>query len=425
MDDSRSCKSCAPSDGAPLSDALACIQAKTQGHALTERDMHCIIQAVVAETLSASDIAGFIAAGAEDHLTLQEVYYLTKAMVETGQQLSWPASLVVDKHCIGGIPGNRTTPIAVAIVAAYGLLIPKTSSRAITSPAGTADTMEVFTRVNLTISEIRKVVERENGCIVWGGAIALSPADERLIHVEKTAHLDSEGQMIASILSKKIAAGATHVVIDIPVGPTAKMRSMKRAEQFSRRLKRVADKFGLKTKVVLTEGAQPVGRGIGPALEARDVLEVLTRDPHAPKDLRAHALTIAGHLLEFSPQVAVGKGMAIAQDLLDNGKALAKFLAICEAQGGLREFPSAAFSQTIEAQQSGIITHINNYHIACVAKLAGAPETKAAGVVLLTPIHVRVEKGQPLFKIYANTRCELQKALDFIQQGHEIFSFSP
>ena len=146
-------------------------------------------------------------------------------MVKTGKILTWPSDLIVDKHCVGGLPGNRTTLIVVPIVAAFGLMIPKTSSRAITSPAGTADTMEVFAPVNLDIKTMRKVVEQENGCIVWGGSVSLSPADDLLIRIERPMDLDSEGQLVASILSKKIAAGSNHLVIDIPIGSTAKIRT--------------------------------------------------------------------------------------------------------------------------------------------------------------------------------------------------------
>ena len=228
-------------------------------------------------------------------------------MVETGERLRWPAGIIVDKHCVGGLPGNRTTPIIVAIVASLGLTMPKTSSRAITSPAGTADTMETMAPVDLDTAAIRQVVEREGGCVVWGGAIKLSPADDILIRVERALDLDSEGQLIASVLSKKIAAGSTHVVIDLPVGPTAKVRSAKTAKALSRDIVGVAETFGLQVKVVTTDGLQPVGRGIGPALEARDVLSVLRCEPDAPQDLRQRAIALAGALAGAGRRRARGR----------------------------------------------------------------------------------------------------------------------
>ena len=170
---------------------------------------------------------------AGDRLDIRETIDLTAAMVEVGEKLSWGVDRVADKHCVGGLPGNRTSMIVVPIIAAAGLLIPKTSSRAITSPAGTADVMETLTRVDLDIADIRKVVEREGGCIAWGGAVRLSPADDILIGVERPLDFDSEGQLVASVLSKKIAAGSTHVVLDLPVGPTAKLRDAEAAARLA------------------------------------------------------------------------------------------------------------------------------------------------------------------------------------------------
>lgn len=402
-------------------DSLGFIRSKIYGNELSMAETKQIIDDIISGQLSDINIAMFIAASSGDRLSLKEVIDLTKAMVDTGQRLTWPSDLVVDKHCVGGLPGNRTTPIVVAIVAAFGLMIPKTSSRAITSPSGTADTMEVFTPVNLDIATMRKVVEQENGCLIWGGAVALSPADDLLIRIERTADLDSEGQMVASILSKKIAAGSTHIVIDLPIGETAKVRSPRDAELLKKNLEFVATAFNLQTKIIYTDGSQPVGRGIGPALEARDVLAVLNCEANAPQDLRDRALTLAGAVLEFSPKVPKGQGKILATTLLNNGKALAKFQAICTAQGGMRDIPTAPFIHTIEAPSSGKIVRIDNRHIARVAKLAGAPKSKVAGIDLLTPLQTIVQKSQPLFKIHSQTQGELNYALAFLQQGHAIF----
>ena len=217
--------------------------------------------------------------------------------------------------------GNRTTPIVVSIVAALGLKMPKTSSRAITSPAGTADTMETMAPVDLDTAAIRRVVEREGGCIVWGGSVRLSPADDILIRVERALDLDAEGQMIASVLSKKIAAGSTHLVLDLPLGPTAKVRTPEAAERLSRALSSVAEHFGLKTKCIVSDGTQPVGRGIGPALEAHDVLAVLQNAPQFPLDLRERAISLAGALLELAGLASGGNGAGLAASTLDDGRA--------------------------------------------------------------------------------------------------------
>jgi thymidine phosphorylase len=344
-----------------------------------------------------------------------EMIGLTGAMVEAGERLAWASPVVLDKHCVGGLPGNRTTPIVVAIVAAAGFTIPKTSSRAITSPAGTADTMEQLAPVDLDLATIRRVVEREGGCIAWGGAARLSPVDDVLIRVEHPLDIDSEGQLVASILSKNAAAGATHVVLDLPVGPTAKVRSAEVATALGQDLAEVGRAVGLTVKAIRTDGTQPIGRGVGPALEAHDVLAVLRGDPDAPADLRDRALLIAGEVLGF-----VGGGRALAAEILADGRAWRKFQAICEAQGGMREPGRAAWPCEIVAAREGTVVAVDNRRLARVAKLAGAPKAPTAGLVFHAPVGTRVEAGQPLYTLHAEAPGELEYALAYVARNADI-----
>ncbi len=412
-------ESIAVSHPAPL-DSLSHVRSLIYGNQLGESAFHAIIGDIVDGQYSDIHLSSFLTACAARPLDHNEVLALTHAMVEAGDRMTWPAGIIADKHSVGGLPGNRTTPIIVAIVASCGIMMPKTSSRAITSPAGTADTMETLAPVQLDTADIRRVVEREGGCVVWGGAVNLSPADDILIRVERAIDLDSEGQMIASILSKKIAAGATHLVIDLPVGPTAKVRSDQAAQALSAGLASVGDAFGLKTKVLSTDGSQPVGRGIGPALEARDVLAVLKCEPDAPVDLRQKAIALAGALLELTNFAALNQGEAVAAQALDSGRAWAKFQRICEAQGGMRVPPISRLQRPVLAERSGQVSAIDNRRIARLAKLAGAPDDKAAGVDL----HVRagdlVERGQPLCTVHADAPGELAYAFDYAAANRDI-----
>jgi thymidine phosphorylase len=403
--------------------SLSFIRSKIYGHELKTSEINCIIDDLVAGNLSDIEIAMFLSGTAGKGLNQREILDLTRKMVATGEKLSWPSNLVVDKHCVGGLPGNRTTLILVPIVAAFGLMIPKTSSRAITSPAGTADTMEVFAPVNLDINSMKKIVEQENGCIAWGGTVSISPADDLLVRIERSMNLDSEGQLVASILSKKIAAGSNHLLIDIPIGRTAKIPTLELATRLECLLTEIAGKFYAKTTIIKTDGSQPVGNGIGPALEARDVLAVLSCDNNAPSDLRDRALTLAGHILEFSPKVTPGSGKSIATSILDNGQALKKFEAICKAQGGMFDIRRAKHTHTVLSDQSGEIMAIDNYVIARLAKLAGAPNYKTSGVDLLEKVGAKVEKNQPVLVIHAEAKGELDYALSFLKQGHKIFHF--
>ena len=188
-------------------ESLGSVRAKIFGHAFHESELLVILQDMAAGRYADIDLSAFLTACAAGGMSLDEIVWLTRGMVQVGERLKWNQTLVADKHCVGGLPGNRTTPIVVSIVAAAGVCIPKTSSRAITSPAGTADAMETLAPVDLDLVSMRRVVEREGGCIVWGGAIRLSPVDDVLIRVERALDLDSDAQLVASVLSKKVAAG--------------------------------------------------------------------------------------------------------------------------------------------------------------------------------------------------------------------------
>ncbi|MCV2865532.1 thymidine phosphorylase family protein [Defluviimonas sp. WL0075] len=406
-------------------DSLSQVRAKIYGKRIDPDGFLDVLGDVVSGRYSDIHLSSFITACAAQALDTNEVSALTAAMIETGDQVSWPNSPIADKHCVGGLPGNRTTPIVVSIAAACGLTIPKTSSRAITSPAGTADTMETLAPVNLSAAAMRRVVEREGGCIVWGGAVDLSPADDILIRVERALDLDSEGQLVASVLSKKIAAGSSHVVIDIPVGETAKIRSAAAAASLARIMTEVAHRFDLKLAVTTSDGSQPVGRGIGPALEARDVLAVLQGKDSAPADLRAHALTLAGSLLELCGTAAEGAGEDMAAQTLASGQAWAKFQAICEAQGGMRVPPVADHRKPVLATRSGRVSALDNRKIARAARLAGAPVSKAAGLEMHIRLGDTVEAGQPLFTLHASASGELNYALDYIGTHQPVIVIEP
>lgn len=401
-------------------ESFSWVRGKVYGHELDQDQLHAIIRDVTDNRYSSEELAAFITACADERLSMEETRALTVAMVDSGQRLSWPHSVVVDKHCVGGLPGNRTTPIVVAIVAACGLVIPKTSSRAITSPAGTADTMETLAPVDLSLDSMRRVVETEGGCIVWGGAMNLSPADDILIRVERPLDFDSEGQMVASVLSKKLAAGSTHLLIDIPVGPTAKVRSAAMAEALSQRLADVGEALGLTMRIRLSDGTQPVGRGIGPALEARDVLAVLQNATDAPSDLAAHALILAGDILELGGRAAPGAGQALARQVLADGRAWRKFQAICDAQGGMRTPPRAAHHRVFAAPSAGIVKAIDSRRLARIAKLAGAPVSVAGGLDLHVKLGQPVRAGEPLFTLHANSPGELVYAGNFAETHPHI-----
>ncbi|MBU3739223.1 MAG: thymidine phosphorylase family protein, partial [Rhodoferax sp.] len=394
--------------------SIGALRRKLAGERLSREDFEHIVRDIAEHRYSKIELTAFVVAANRDEMDREEVYFLTEAMVASGRRLDWQEPLVVDKHCIGGIPGNRTSMLVVPIVAAYGLLIPKTSSRAITSPAGTADTMEVLANVELPLEQLAGIVRQRRACLAWGGTAHLSPADDVLISVERPLSIDSAAQMVASILSKKVSAGSTHLVLDIPIGPTAKVRSMPEAQRLRRLFEYVAGRLRLSLDVVITDGRQPIGNGIGPVMEARDAMWVLENDARAPNDLRQKSLRLAGRLIECHPDVRGGDGFGIARDILDSGRALAKMRAIMAAQGARPfdpEHPSlGALTFEVCAPADGVVTGIDNLQIARIARLAGAPKVAGAGVDLQVKLGAAVRAGETLYRVHAVFSSDLEFA---------------
>ena len=391
--------------------SLDAVRAKIQGRSFSASEIGAIIDDVTHYRYSDMEIAAFLV-GSASFMTSDELLALSHAMAQAGTQLTWDRSVVVDKHCIGGIPGNRTSMIMVPIVAAHGLTIPKTSSRAITSPAGTADTMEVLARVDLGVDEMKQVVQTCNGCLVWGGHVNLSPADDILISVERPLSLDTREQMVASIMSKKIAAGATHLLIDLPVGPSAKLATAMDAMRLRKLFEFVGDHFGIAVEVITTDGRQPIGNGIGPVLEAQDVMAVLRNEPDAPRDLREKSLRLAAHLIDCDPQLRGGTGYARARELLDSGAALKQMHKIIDAQG-----PSGCntdlgtLTADIKAPRDGVVEAIDCLCLNRLARSAGAPIDKGAGIRLFKKIGDSVVQGEPLYRIHAFDESQFDLAV--------------
>lgn len=401
--------------------SIPALHRKIAGERLGREDFRAIVRDIAEHRYSKIELTAFVVASNQGELDREEVLFLTEAMAAVGHRLDWRERPVVDKHCIGGIPGNRTSMLVVPIVAAHGMLCPKTSSRAITSPAGTADTMEVLANVELPMEVLSDIVRVHRGCLAWGGTAHLSPADDVLISVERPLSIDSPGQMVASILSKKVAAGSTHLLLDIPVGPSAKVRSMPEAQRLRKLFEFVAGRMNLAIDVVITDGRQPVGNGIGPVLEARDVMRVLENDPRAPNDLRQKALRLAGRMLEFDPDVRGGDGFAIARDILDSGRALAKMDAIIRAQGAKpfdHNAPQLArLSFELQAEADGMVIGIDNHQLARIARLAGAPKVQGAGVDLLKKLGEPVHRGEALYRVHADYPADLEFARQAAQRA--------
>ncbi|NQZ85589.1 MAG: thymidine phosphorylase family protein [Nanoarchaeales archaeon] len=404
---------------APKPVSLEYVRKKFNGKIkLKESHFKEIINDIIVNKFTPIETTFFVLACAAHPLDDKEVIGLTKAMVDGGKNLTFKTKngIIVDKHCIGGIPGNRTTMVVIPILAAAGLTIPKTSSRSITSPAGTADTMEVLTHVDISLSQMHKLVSEIGGCIAWGGSLDLSPADDAIIHVEHPLEIDVEGQMIASIMSKKKSAGSTHVLLDIPVGETAKVKTKENAIRLKKRFVKIGKAIGIEVKVIITDGSEPIGKGIGPYLEAMDVLKVLNNDPDQPYRLRNKSLMMAGHLLEMGGLASKGHGLEYANEVLESGLASRKFEEIVVAQGKRKAMSPAKYSVKILAQKSGTIKKIDNKGISTITFILGCPADKASGLILHNKCSDKIKKGSVLVELFSNSKQKLNYAKAHIEE---------
>ncbi len=390
--------------------SLGAIKRKLFGEKLTKDEIYTLVKEIVRDELNDVEIAYFVSGCSANGLDLDETTNLTKAMVDFGTRLDLGTDKVVDKHSTGGVPNNRTTMLIVPIVAAAGLIMPKTSSRAITSPSGTADTMEVLAPVMHPVNKIKEIIKKTNACIIWGGAMELAAADDRMIRVRYPLSLDPEGLILSSIMAKKAAVGSKHVLIDIPLGKDTKVDTKEKAERLRKQFIHLGNKLGMKVQVMISNGSQPIGNGIGPSLEARDILWILKGDRRGPADLRKKAIYMAGLILKM----AKAGDEKTAAKILESGAAYEKMREIIREQGGDPDvnpdnLKIGKHSYVVRAMKSGKISEINNISIAKLARIAGAPIDMGAGLYMNVKNGDSVKKGDKLFTVYS----ESAKKLDF------------
>jgi len=402
-------------DLSPQPKSLTFIKKKLNKGVLSQSEIDEIIKDVVDNSLSEAEIALFVSAMYENGMNMKETISLINSILNSGEtlKLKLKNKFIVDKHSIGGIPGNRTTPIIVSICAAAGLIMPKSSSRAITTPAGTADTVETVADVEFSMKELERIVRKVGACLIWGGSLEIVPADEKIIQIEKTLNIDPEAQLLASIMSKKLASGAKYILIDIPYGKNAKVKKEK-ALHLKKKFEFLGKHFKKIMKVVLTRGDEPIGNGIGPSMEMRDIIKVLSKEKSRPMDLEKKSLFLAGQIFEMTGKARKGEGTELARQILDCGKAFAKFKQIVTAQkGNLNRLKFAKFKKDIFMKKNSKIKEIDNKKITLLARIAGCPMDKSAGLYLYKHVGDKLEKGEKVITIYAESKPRLREAINF------------
>ena len=401
---------------APPPTSVQSIQKKMRGKKLNKQEIFEIVHDVVEQNLSEAEIAAFLVAQQTVMMDMDETEALTRAMADYGERADYKKTTFT-KHSVGGVPGDsKVSLINIPIVAAGGIFIPKTSSRAITSPSGTSDTMEVLANVEFSIDEIAEMSNKCGAALVWGGSLNMAPADDLLIRVERPLKLDPLSQMLASIMSKQLANDVDFMLLDIPVGSEAKVETDKQARSIAGKFSDLADRLGITLRTVLTYGGQPVGHAVGPALEARETLVTLANK--GPPSVTEKSIALSGVMFEMAGLATRGQGNAMAAELLSSGKADQKFRQIIELQGGdpkvkPEDIPIGDKSFDIISNANGYVTGVSNSRICKIAHLAGAPKDKGAGIYIHKKVGHNAQKGEPLFTIYAESEKKLDDAINF------------
>ena len=388
-----------------------------QGKTFTKNEIDLIIESVMHDSITPLEEAVFLTSQMLQEWTIPEIECLTNAIAHSGEIIKWGDTVIFDKHSLGGVPGNKVTLLVVPIIAAAGLTIPKTSSRAITSPSGTADTMEALgCDIEFSIDEIVEIASNVGGLIAWTGGLNIVPADEKIIRdVQYPLGIDPEPMMMASVLSKKVAMGVDFLVLDIPTGFGTKVPNIEEGKRLAHRFAELGRLLGMRIESGITYGSSPVGHAIGPALEAREALQSLMEPLKAPHSLVGKSTSLAGILLEMSGKAIFGKGQEMAYEILNSGKAYTKFCEILESQNGDPNIKpedidiATGASYDYIASQNGYVVEINNRVITRAARAAGAPMDKRAGV-FFNKKKDTVKRGESIFTIYASNEKKLAAA---------------
>ena len=395
-------------------DSVRFIRKKMDGERLNKEQINDIVVDILENRLSRIEISAWLTALYINGMDIDEIADFTMAMANTGDIVKFSRKPVFDFHSLGGVPGNKITPIVVSIVAAGGLMIPKTSSRAISSACGTSDFVETFCDIELEASKLMSISENVGGVFAWGGSMNLAPVDDMVIKIEHPLGINPRAQMLASIMSKKVAMGSTHLLVDIPTGQGTKVPTLEAAKAYARDLMDLGDRIGMHVECAITYADQPIGMAIGPNLEARECISILEGNKH-PASVVEKALECAGIIFEMA---GMTNGMEKAKGILDSGEAHKKFLEIVEAQGGNPNLKSTdlnpgKYSFDLQASNSGYVHSINNKDIVNTAKAAGSPSDKGAGLLIMKKKGQRVEVGDVLMTIYTESEAKLKRAKEY------------
>lgn len=392
------------------------IERKKVGERLTDGELAWICNGYVAGEIPDYQMAAWLMAVRFQGLDADETVGMTRALIETGETLRWPADMVVvDKHSTGGV-GDKTSLVVVPLLAAAGLTFVKMSGRGLGHTGGTLDKLESIPgfNVGLTLHEVRQQVRRI-GCALIGQTAEMVPGDGAIYALrDVTSTVDSVPLIASSIMSKKLAMGARALVLDVKWGSGAFMTDFAAAEVLARRMVEIGTGFGVPVRAVMSPMEEPLGCAVGNALEVAEALETLKGG--GPGDLRRLAIELGAHLLVLTErEPGLGEARDRLSEVLDSGAGLAKMADLIEAQGGnggVTEdpdlLPAAPVVERYEAPRSGWVQRVDARAVADVALNLGAGRREKGdevdhrtGVVVRARGGDQVEAGQTIAEIHA------------------------
>ena len=392
--------------------SIPALHRKIAGERLTQNDFQAIVRDIAEHRYSKIELTAFVVASNQGQLDREEVYYLTEAMAAVGRRLDWREHPVVDKHCIGGIPATAPPCWWCPSWRLTACCAPKLRLAPSPRPQAQPTPWKCWPKSSRHSSACGK------SCASTG--VSGLGRHQRIVASGRCADrggaplsIDSPGQMVASILSKKIAAGSSHLLLDIPVGPPPRCTTCLRPSACASFFEFVAGRLGLTLDVVITDGRQPVGNGIGPVLEARDVMRVLRNDPRAPTDLRQKALRLAGRMLEFDPMYAEATATPLPETFSSQGEPWPRCKPSSKRKAPNHSIPTPR-SGPAELRHRGRPDRRGHRHRQPATGAGGLPgwrpKVQGAGVDLLRKLGDLVAAGEPLYRVYAAYPADLEFA---------------
>jgi pyrimidine-nucleoside phosphorylase len=420
--------------------AVDIIVKKRDRQELTAEEIDFFIQGFTREEIPDYQVSAWAMAVLLNGMTPRETSDLTTSLANSGERMdcSLVVPVAVDKHSTGGV-GDKTTLVVEPVVAACGLPVGKLSGRGLGFSGGTLDKMESIPgfRTDLTTEEFLNQL-RETGLVLTGQTANLAPADGKLYALrDVTGTVQSIPLIASSVMSKKIAAGADAILLDVKVGEGAFMETLEDARKLAELMVSIAVSAGRRCTALLSDMNQPLGQAVGNALEVREAIHTL--HGKGPEDFREHCLVAAAHMLVLGQKAGdASEGRSMAEEALDGGGAWERFTALIAAQGGDVSYvedpdrlPKASRIETIPEPRGGYLRQINARIVGETAVLLGAGREKkgdpidhAVGIEIFHNVGDRIEEGQPLFAVHANEEGKLQEARQRLLDAH-IWSDSP